>query len=417
MAKNKKRILPKRPPAKAANEDLAKLEEVKERMVEIKEEEDAILERIRNSFRDSVVVFIDMVGSTQFKVDHSDRPETWVLRVQQFSDVIAEYVEKLGGIVVKYIGDEVMAVFDDDSRINDACNLVVRAEEIEGNLADITGVETRIKVAIDKGEVCFLKFDGHEPIDPQGTAIDRCARIGKKAVPGAVLASADFVKECPPGYSWKEAGTVDFKGLGATVVYQMGDRITVDMAPKTEIAEAELRRLRERASTAESQYQKLEIEMGQLAEMNEGLQQQIRDLDAEPSKENSVTYEDEEDETTEWDAIEADISELKKLIERGPAPAGDHARFIFLKQSDHGDKYNSYEGRTFDQCIESKLVEDRGNGYYYLNEEHPLNEKILEVAWRLREKLEKYERDDDDLYTYDLDDPEFWANQIGYYVL
>ena len=126
----KKRVLPKRNPAKAANEDLAKLEETKERMAEIKAEEEAILESIRSSFHEAVVVFIDMVGSTQFKIDNDDHQETWVLRVKQFSDVIAEYVEKLGGKVVKYIGDEVMAVFDNDSCINDACNLVARVEEI-----------------------------------------------------------------------------------------------------------------------------------------------------------------------------------------------------------------------------------------------------------------------------------------------
>src|SRR5690606_24768472 len=107
------------------------------------------------------------------------------------------------------------------------------------------------------------------------------------------------------------------------------------------------------ASTAESEQQKLEIENARIVEMNEELQQQIRELGEVPSEENSVAYEDETSET-DWDAIEADICELKRLIERGPASASDHARFIFHSRSGLGDKYNSFEGKTFDSCIESK---------------------------------------------------------------
>ena len=415
----KKRILPNRNPPKAANEDLAKLEVVMERMAEIKAEEKAVLAEIRNSFCEAVVVFVDMVGSTKFKVDHANEPERWVLRVQQFSEVIAEYTENLGGKVVKYIGDEVMAVFDSASCVNDACNLVARIDEIETNLKEITGVETRIKVAIDKGNVCFLKFAEHDPIDPQGTAIDRCARIAKHTVPGAVLASSEFVKDCPPTYAWKEAGSADFKGLGATVIYQMGDQVTVDLTPKVELPDAEVRHLRERAASAETEKQRLEIENRQLTEMNQGLQQQIRDLGDEPAEEHSVTFEEDSSAESAWAEIQEDIAELKRLLERSPTSKSEHARFLFLHRSGMGDDYNSFEGRTFDRSIESKLVEKHGDGgRYYLDDDHPLNHKLCSVMSRLESKLEEFDGgDEDDLYRYSLDDPEFWANKIGIYVL
>ncbi|MHB8996159.1 MAG: adenylate/guanylate cyclase domain-containing protein [Armatimonadota bacterium] len=408
-------LLPKRTSATAANAVLAELEEVKASMAEIEARQDALLASIQESFSQAVVVFIDMVGSTEFKVTHVDEPARWMLRVYQFNKVLAAYVESLGGKVVKFIGDEVMAVFEGEACTTDACNLLVRVEEIETRLEQIIGVETRIKIAVDRGDVCFLKFEGHEPVDPQGTAIDRCARIGKKAVAGAVLASSEFVKACPGGFAWVEAGTLNCKGIGPTVVYQMGDTITADLTPKTEIDEGELRRLQERLAAAEGEKQKVEVEIAQLADMNEHLQQEIRNLGSTPSEDDSVAFADVEEED-QWTAIEGDIAELNRLLEEGPAP-NDHARFVFLDQSGNGDTYNRHD-RPFNTLIEAKLVnERRGDGYYYLDDEHPLNQAIALVAESLAEKLEQYEPEGRPLYRYSLDDPQFWLKEIGHYVL
>src|SRR5690606_31082913 len=115
----KKRVIPPRSGG-AVNQELMQLEEVQVQLAALKASEDEIGQKIRDSFREAVVVFIDMVGSNQFKVDHSDTPEKWIRRVFLFCDIITKYVEALGGRVVKYIGDEVMAAFDGAACVKEA---------------------------------------------------------------------------------------------------------------------------------------------------------------------------------------------------------------------------------------------------------------------------------------------------------
>ena len=96
----------------AVNPQLGDLGKVQSRLAELKAEEAKVVQTIRSAFREAVIVFVDMVESTKFKIDHSTDPETWIRRVFLFSAIVTEYVEALGGRVIKYIGDEVMAAFD-----------------------------------------------------------------------------------------------------------------------------------------------------------------------------------------------------------------------------------------------------------------------------------------------------------------
>ena len=73
MAK-KKLILPKQA-ANPVNQQMAELEDVQERVAELQAQKGKTVESIRNAFKEAVVVFIDMVGSTQFKVEHATEPD------------------------------------------------------------------------------------------------------------------------------------------------------------------------------------------------------------------------------------------------------------------------------------------------------------------------------------------------------
>ena len=93
------------------NDSLEKFEKIQEKVSNLKAQQENIIKNIREGLSETVVVFIDMVDSTQFKTDCADEPEKWIYRVKLFSEIISEYVEQYGGKVVKYIGDEVMATF------------------------------------------------------------------------------------------------------------------------------------------------------------------------------------------------------------------------------------------------------------------------------------------------------------------
>lgn len=202
-----------------------KLEELKEFQGEIdrlREAASKTIATIREGLSDVVLAFIDIVGSTEYKMQHSDEPEKWILMLQQFGELMTDYVQELGGKIVKYIGDEVMAVFDRETYVNDALNFVMRIEEIEARLREVTKEAIRIKIAVDKGKVFMLRYRGHEELDPQGTPVDRCARIAKYAEAGMVLSTFEFVQHSEGRATWTQIGEPNLKGIGRTSVYQFG---------------------------------------------------------------------------------------------------------------------------------------------------------------------------------------------------
>ena len=96
-----KKVLLPRPP-KVVNEDLATLEAVTKSVEKLKSQVEETKRAISESFSDCVVVFVDLVDSTSFKLANPE--STWILRVKLFVDVISQYATELGGNLVKVLG-------------------------------------------------------------------------------------------------------------------------------------------------------------------------------------------------------------------------------------------------------------------------------------------------------------------------
>jgi class 3 adenylate cyclase len=406
-------------PASSIDPKLNQLEQVRARINEVRQEEASVIAEIRTGLVDTTVVFIDMADSTQFKVLNANEPEKWILRVRQFTEVVSEYMKVCGGTVVKFIGDEVMGLFTGKAAVSDAVSLILRARDIEADLASVTGVETRIKITVDKGPVYLLKYEGHDALDPIGTPVDRCARIAKHAKPGTTLSSHEFVKDCPPAVSWVDVGRVEMKGLGETAVYQLAPK-TISVVKTVEIEAAKHSALESNLTEAKKTIERLELEQKEVTQKNLNLQAAFKKLGKKAPEKDSVTAEESSAAAEEvWVEIEHAMVDLKKLVDGAPVPSNEYARFLFLDAKNAGQKYNKYE-RTFDACIEANLVTD-DDGFWTINEEHRLNKKARQVMKRLQSLLETYETeyrdpDDDDQYDYSLSDPSFWSERLGYTV-
>ena len=302
-------------PNSAVDPQLDALEDVQKKIDELQAQRDAVREEIRNNMVEAVVVFLDMVGSTDFKVRHLQEPWVWILRVRQFTEVVTEYIERLRGQVAKYIGDEVMAVFRGKDALDDAMSLVARVKNIEGDLTNVTATPMRIKVALDKGPVYLLKFEGHDVLDPQGSSVDRCARIAKFAEPGIVLASGDVARDSGDAYKWELAGEVPVKGLGSISIYQLG-KATLRIRERVEVVKAEYEELLQRTEAQANRLAELQNQKQKLVEMNRTLQNEIRKSGATPSAENSMEEQTEEDETYERlvDAAQKALRPLSAVV-------------------------------------------------------------------------------------------------------
>lgn len=396
---------------KNKNEDVAWLKELKARAKEIATEQEEAITRIREGFVDRAVVFLDVVGSTQYKVNHKDTPEVWVVRVEQFSNLLAAAIEANNGRVVKYIGDEVMGVFDN---IYDAQSLVARINEIEENLEAAIGVKTRIKVSADYGPVYLLQFHGHREPDPQGTTVDRCARIAKYGSPGVVLASQTFAGKTP-SLSWSKLKTTELKGLGRQTIYQLGPP-TISIDETIEVA-------KDAYEKTVDELDEMKTRLARAEEQNRQLQEQLRSAGQRPDPEGIV---DAKDAVAAWSMVQKKLAALRESIRGAPGASGWLARFVFLHVSNNGgQEYNKFENKVFDELIEAGIVQDSGLGSgddgYVLNTYNKLVQRILQNVQDVEEALagylENYAQDPEDLFEWSLADSGFWRTYMRWDVL
>jgi len=391
---------------KSVNADLEALSDVQEKIESYQSNLDQIEKKISDSFTECTIMFVDLVDSTKFKLNHPE--PTWILRVKLFVDVITQYSNELGGNIVKIIGDEAMITFTRDVQIHDAMNFVMRIKEIENSLKKITGFDTRIKIALDKGPVCFIKYEGNTANDPQGTPIDRCARISKYCQAGTVLTSEFFYNEFEHKDLWKFIGKPKLKGLGNISIYQLSPQ-TIKAIDMIDIPEEEYDHLI-------SLSDKNEV----LENANRTLQIQLKESGKKPDP--SATISDNEEDNEDWKEIEKLIDDICKLIDGGPSYSNEYARFVFLYQIDQYEKQDRYKGKIFDELIRANLVySENENGWYGLNPEHKRNSRILlkinELEILLAAFVDNYgEIDESDLFEYSVTDPEFWEKYISYKV-
>lgn len=402
---------------KPINDKLDNLEAIKSKVKEIKKEETSVIKQIRDGFVDCAVIFIDLVDSTKFKIDNQSEPEKWILRVKQFSDIIKEYIENSNGRVVKYIGDEVMGIFDQSTQIDDALSLIIRIQNIESILSEITGFPTKIKIALDYGKVFLLKYEGHNELDPQGTPIDRCARIGKHCIPSSILSSFEFVSKCPFPKQWNKIGKVDMKGLDSQPVYQFGEQ-TFEIKKKVELEEEQLNKLKDDNTKLTEENQKLSLDKKEMISSIGQLQEQLKATGEKPIIETDFEEESEqEQQKIDIAEIMTNIKHIKRLIQESGVAGREYARFLFLNEKGFAEEYNSLKGRTFDTAIEKNLVRENSEERYVLNTENKRNQTITNLIDKTERLLRQYISsygpiDKNDLFEYSFSDADFWENYM-----
>lgn len=400
------------------NKKLDELQIVGQQIKEIKASEEQIIRDIREGFIDCVVVFIDLVDSTRIKVLYQDSPEQWIARLMQFTNYVSDLVVKSNGRVVKYIGDEVMAVFDGGSKVNDALNLVNRIDEIQSFLSELTGIKTQVKIAIDKGNVYLVEYEGHSETDPQGTPIDRCARIAKYAMPGTVVTSFEYQKFISSKIVTHEVGMAELKGLGKTPVYQLYEQ-TVKVEERIDVPLEVYEQLVKERDIYQAQN-------SELTSMNRNLQNELQKVGVQVAPEDTaLEYEEDSSETDEWAVtIKPLIDSLIDGIRKSGVPTNEYGRFLFLYFSGNdGQQYNAYDDRKFDQSIEHGLVVNYdSDSFFTLNTEKKRNVQVLAQMGNLETALQQWETqypEDEDFEEYDctLKDPIFWKEMLGIIVV
>jgi adenylate cyclase len=153
--------------------------------------------RLRGEQREVTVMFADVCGFTQIAEDLT--PERTVALLNEIFTFATEIVHKRGGMIDKFIGDAVMAVWGaPESRPDDAVRAVHAAEDLRrwvetGNRKwrQQYGVEISLAIGINTGKVVAGNIGSEKRVEYTvvGDVVNVASRLESMAQPGQILIS------------------------------------------------------------------------------------------------------------------------------------------------------------------------------------------------------------------------------------
>lgn len=188
-----------------------------------KEVETSIFE---NETVEASVVFIDIVGFT--KISETQSPDFVVNRLNEYFDVMVREIINQKGIVDKFMGDCIMAVFKGDYHLDraiDAC-LAVRNRLQELPERGEEDYKPKISIGINSGEMvsgnigsCTLRRLDYTVI---GDVVNVAARLQGAASVNQILISEKNHELIKESFSCREVGTITMKNKkDPMVVYEV----------------------------------------------------------------------------------------------------------------------------------------------------------------------------------------------------
>jgi class 3 adenylate cyclase/predicted ATPase len=138
------------------------------------------------------VLFADLTGSTA--LGEQLDPERLRTLLSEYFGAMASVIESQGGVVEKFIGDAVMAVFgipagheDDAERaLRAALGMQARLQELNAEIAARHGVELAMRIGVNSGEV--IAGTEADQFMVTGDVVNVAARLQQTAEPGEVAA-------------------------------------------------------------------------------------------------------------------------------------------------------------------------------------------------------------------------------------
>ncbi len=171
------------------------------------------------------VVFSDLVDFTVLsrRLDAEDTREV----VNAYFALWQQVIEAQGGVVEKFIGDAVMAVFGLRTSYEDDAQRAVRAalamrDGLPGLSARISreyGVELHMRVGVDTGEVVVSTLGeraGHDFV-AVGPTVNRASRLQSAAPVDQVLISTETHRQVRGWFSFEESAALTLKGIDEPV--------------------------------------------------------------------------------------------------------------------------------------------------------------------------------------------------------
>ena len=165
----------------------------------------------------ATILFADLEGATSL----GERFDVERLQdiMSAYYDAMREEVEALGGVVERFIGDSVMAVFgvpavhddDPDRALETARRMLARLELLNDRLLVDHGIRLDMRIGINTGEVITTASADPELGTLSGDAINIASRLEGEATAGSVLVAERTVR-ASTRFQFEDFGRVQIRG-------------------------------------------------------------------------------------------------------------------------------------------------------------------------------------------------------------
>ncbi|MEW5799552.1 MAG: adenylate/guanylate cyclase domain-containing protein [Bacteroidota bacterium] len=139
--------------------------------------------------KQATVFFSDVRGFTAFS--EKVEPEKVVAMLNTILSKQAAIVKKHGGDIDKYVGDELVAVFQGDGMVRNAVCCAIEIQEMMRTIPESTGDDIAIGIGINSGEMVMGAMGSEERMDFTviGDAVNLGARLCSAAGRGQIIVS------------------------------------------------------------------------------------------------------------------------------------------------------------------------------------------------------------------------------------
>ncbi|GAB4030864.1 adenylate/guanylate cyclase domain-containing protein [Spirosoma gilvum] len=172
----------------------------------------------------ATVLFIDICGFTA--ISERESPDTVVKMVNNYFDVMVKEIIAQSGLVDKFMGDAIMAVFRGEYHLDRAIEaaLAVRAQiaRIEENLLSNPGYHPEVSIGINSGEMVSgnigsttLRRLDYTVI---GDAVNTAQRLQSVAKPGQIVIVESAQQQIAESFSCERIGEVTLKNKAEPVI-------------------------------------------------------------------------------------------------------------------------------------------------------------------------------------------------------
>jgi predicted ATPase/class 3 adenylate cyclase len=167
------------------------------------------------------ILYVDIAGFTT--ISETMDPEKVQEMLNTIFENISYSINKYGGTVHKYIGDEVMALFGAPIAYeNHAERAAQAALEINRSIKDVTemiDLSIELHIALHSGEVVLGRIGDEDVHDYTviGDTVNVAARLEKIAPAGKILVSRDFYERTKHAFEFSLFGEVEIRGKSVPV--------------------------------------------------------------------------------------------------------------------------------------------------------------------------------------------------------